>query len=147
VEAPQGVFVSAYHRNQQTEYVYFPNATWTNQLWYDILNWEDGRPGKATLFSYEDWRLPNPDLSVIDWPATSWPQALTNGTDTTTTWDYLSSPTLVTTYTTGANAPILPQEHCDINTMPCGGPNLRQTADAELKSASGSGFSAHSAPR
>jgi hypothetical protein len=62
---------------------------------------------------------------------------LTNGSDTSIDWEYFYSPPDITTNTSIANPPVLAQEHCDINTMPSGGPYVRRTADTEIKLATG----------
>ena len=62
---------------------------------------------------------------------------MTNGTETTTIWNNFPTPPTVTTSTSLTDPPALPQEHCDTAQTPCGGPNVRRTADTELKLATG----------
>ena len=52
-------------------------------------------------------------------------------------WSYFSPPPAIWTNTSIADPPVLPQEHCDINQTPCGGPDVRRTADTELMLATG----------
>ncbi|MGO8926992.1 MAG: hypothetical protein ACLQU3_08905, partial [Limisphaerales bacterium] len=138
VEAPQGVFISQYHHNQQRDDLISWNEGWAWQHSSDVLDWQDGRGGTNTVSSYVDYLFQQPKLDETDWPATAWPQALTNGAETTIIWyDSPPAPPTVTTNTSIADPPVLPQEHCDINQTPCGGPNVRRTADTDILLATG----------
>ena len=137
VAPPQGVFVSAYHSNLQADHL--DDTSGPDDLWYDILDWEDGRGGtEAASFVYNDPVHQGPGtLFLTDWPATLWPQALLGGPKQYIFWDYSYTPTHVWTNTGSADPPALRQEHCDINDHPCGGPNERRTADTEMLLATG----------
>ena len=138
VEAPQGVFVSAYHHNQQTDDFIRENGGVVPQHYSDTLDWQDGQGGTNLLSGYVDYLFQQPELDETDWPATAWPQALTNGAETTIIWcDFPPAPPTVTTNTSIADPPMLPQVHCDVNQTPCGGPNVRRTEDAEIMLATG----------
>jgi hypothetical protein len=84
-----------------------------------------------------DWLIQEPTLGDTVWPATSWPQALPSGVNTTLYWNYFPTPTSITTNTATVNSPLLLEEHCDINTMPAGGPYVRRTADTEVELVTG----------
>ncbi|MGO8926990.1 MAG: hypothetical protein ACLQU3_08895 [Limisphaerales bacterium] len=62
---------------------------------------------------------------------------MTNGAETSIFWNDSLSPPYASTNTSIADPPVLPQEHCDINQTNCGGPNVRRTADTEIKLATG----------
>jgi hypothetical protein len=137
VEAPQGVFVSAYHHNQQTDVFIRESGGVVPQHYSDTLDWQDGQGGTNLLSGYEDFYFQIPTLFDTEWPATRWPQAFTNGAETQIYWNDFVSPPYVTTNTSIAGAPDLAQVHCDVNQTPCGGPNVRRTEDAEIMLATG----------
>jgi hypothetical protein len=144
VPPAQGVYVSSYHRNDQTHYNLSQldqnlNTVWYNENWYDIMNWQNGPGGSENTFLYEDWLLWWPALYNITWPADSWPQSLPQGSQMFTLWyDATNSPPTITTNLSVASPPVLPQEHCAIvQNIDTNGSVEQRTADAEVNLATG----------
>jgi hypothetical protein len=124
-----GVFVSTYHRNQQTTYYLSAGDDGTPQQDYDILGWQDGRGGTENQFDFEDWYPDMPRTWVTQWPTSSWPMSPPNGMQTYTVAS--SAPTTNVVF-----SPILPWEHCDTNGyVPY--VNVRRTADTEINLSTG----------
>jgi hypothetical protein len=144
VEPPQGVFVSAYHANMRQniwEIDYDPAFGSTNEIVYDVQDWQDGQGGKETEFHYVD-EAPNvPEANVTVWPTNHWPQALPNGVETQTIWvNGMSSSN--STYTNHEGTAPQTQEHCDtleswMDSYNFGTDTTRRTADTEMKLATG----------
>ena len=75
VQAPQGVFISQYRHNQQTDTLIPWLGGWTWQHSSDVMNWKDGGAGDQTLSFYEDYLFQEPALATTDWPPTAWPKS------------------------------------------------------------------------
>jgi hypothetical protein len=119
---------------------YDPAFGSTNEISYDVQDWQDGQGGKETEFDYGDWLPYLPEANMTVWPTNHWPQALPNGIDTNTQWNDLSASSATNTYTVGT-APQT-QEHCDtleswMDSYNFGTDTTRRTADAEMKLATG----------
>jgi hypothetical protein len=99
-----GVFVSAYHQNQQTTYSSYNPS----QVWYDIVNWQDGSGGGENEFDDVDGLPYDPRHETTQWVTNHWPQVLPSGTNV----DNVAN---VNISTNVLLPPVWPQEHCDTN--------------------------------
>ena len=132
VATNSGPFISSYNNNVQT--VWFSedplSVGWTNQTWYDILNWQNGAGGTESISNYADWEISEPRSYATVWPTNSWPMALTNGID-------ILKQAGEAPETNAVSPPTLALEHYDVNENPYGSYNERRTEDAEVKLATG----------
>ena len=125
VNAPDGVFVSQYHRQYKLD------STWEVPLFssneWSVLDWQNGSGGKAN--DGDNGTL----LNTYDWSTNEWPVALPDGEKRS--WVYTSQ---TTGYweTNQAGAPHLALEHCDIRWQGYQQAGTR-TADTEMKLATG----------
>jgi hypothetical protein len=120
VEAPQGVYISLY----QGDYNYMFDGVESD---YETINWQDGHGGNGYYWIWGGWMD-----ETCSWPATTWPQPLTNGIAT-----YLPNGG-----TGVCNPPTLAMEQCNstqyINDTSQGSwENISKTAYAEVKLATG----------
>lgn len=148
VASPQGPFISAYHLNDQRNYL--PIAYFGPQGYdpgclvetYNIVNWDDGKGGSGASFRLIYWDTVTWDFG--NWAASSWPQ-VPDGSDTSISGSVYDADLSTLSYATtnsGTSSPIMTQEHCNINiTTPdgFGDPycHVQRNADAEIKLATG----------
>ncbi|MGD0745800.1 MAG: hypothetical protein ABSA45_11660, partial [Verrucomicrobiota bacterium] len=149
VNAPEGVYITMYKSHQDYDFTpcWFQGDYMALPHQYDWLDWYDGRGGCEDKFHvdfYPDYGgVYVPALINITWPATSWPQDLPAGAETTTSWWYGndSSSGPGETSTGATFPPPLAMESCHIAVSREAGNGCTETyqrdADVQIKLATG----------
>lgn len=135
-EAPSGVFISSYQENDEEDYVEMggsPDNPYYHLAYSDVnfTHWTDGKSSRGQRSFHDDPLIPV--LYKYAWPATTWPQSLTNGAGTEIYLTYGITNLFV------CNPPSLQKEHCKISQNDTNGwpQGYQRTADTKIKLATG----------